>query len=90
MDQTDITASRKLRVIFGVMAAIMLALWGWSLIPPIENWDNPNEDGFSYVAVFYATITCLPVGLYLLAFFWGILRSQSTEQVLKVSTQSAH
>jgi hypothetical protein len=44
----------------------MLALWGWSLIPPIENWDSPYEDGFSYVAVFYATITCLPVGLYLL------------------------
>jgi hypothetical protein len=37
----------------------MLALWGWSLIPPIENWDNPYEDGFSYVPVFYATITCL-------------------------------
>jgi len=31
----------------------------------------------------------MAVGLYLLAFFWGILRSQSTEQVLKVSTQSA-
>jgi hypothetical protein len=66
MDQADITASPKLRVIFGVVAAIMLALWGWSLIPPIENWNNPYEDGFSYVAVFYATLTCLPVGLFLL------------------------
>jgi len=45
----------------------MLALWGLSLIPPIENWNNPNEDGFSYVPAFYATITCLPVGLYLVA-----------------------
>ena len=44
----------------------MLALWGWSLVPPIENWGNPNEDGFSYVPVFYTTITCLPVGTYLL------------------------
>jgi len=59
MDQADITASPKLRAIFGAVAAFMLALWGWSLIPPIENWDNPYEDGFSYVAVFYATITCL-------------------------------
>jgi hypothetical protein len=66
MDQADITASPKLRAIFGAVAVIMLALWGWSLIPPIENWGNPYEDGFSYVPVFYATITCLPVGLYLL------------------------
>jgi hypothetical protein len=67
MDQAEIKASPKLRIIFAVVAVIMLALWGWSLIPPIENWGNPNEDGFSYVPVFYATITCLPAGLYLLA-----------------------
>jgi hypothetical protein len=63
---TEITASPKLRAMFVVAAAIMFALWGWSLVPPIENWGNPNEDGFSYVAVFYTTITCLPVGLCLL------------------------
>jgi len=51
---------------FVVAAAIMFALWGWSLVPPIENWGNPNEDGFSYVPIFYTTITCLPVGLFLL------------------------
>jgi hypothetical protein len=55
-----------LRARFAVAASIMLALWGWSLVPPIENWRNPNEDGFSYVPVFFATITCLPVGIYLL------------------------
>ncbi len=44
----------------------MFALWGWSLVPPIQNWGNPNEDGFSYVALFYTTITCLPVGIFLL------------------------
>jgi hypothetical protein len=27
---------------------------------------NPNEDGFSYVGVFYTTLICLPVGLCLL------------------------
>jgi hypothetical protein len=32
----------------------MLVLWGLSLIPPIESWGNPNEDGFSYVPAFWA------------------------------------
>jgi len=45
----------------------MFVLWGWSLIPPIENWNNPNEDGFSFVPAFYATPICLPVGIFLLA-----------------------
>ena len=64
---TETTASPRLRVMFAVAAAIMLALWAWSLAPPIQNWGNPNEDGFSYVGVFYATLVCLPIGLYLLA-----------------------
>ncbi|HXX08160.1 MAG TPA: hypothetical protein VEJ43_08840, partial [Pseudolabrys sp.] len=49
-----------------VAAAVMLGLWGWSLVPPIQNWGNPNEDGFSYVPLFYTTIICLPIGLLLL------------------------
>jgi hypothetical protein len=65
-DTTEITASPRLRIMFGAAAAIMLSLWAWSLVPPVENWGNPNEDGFSYVGVFYATLICLPVGLYLL------------------------
>jgi hypothetical protein len=63
---TEIIASPKLRTMFVVAAFIMLALWGWSLVPPIENWGNPNEDGFSYVPAFFTTIICLPIGLYLL------------------------
>jgi hypothetical protein len=63
---SEITASPRLRVVYAVAAAIMLSLWAWSLVPPIENWGNPNEDGFSYVGVFYATLVCLPVGLFLL------------------------
>jgi hypothetical protein len=66
MDQVDITASPKLRGVFVAAGVLMLALWGLSLVPPIQNWHNPNEDGFSYVALFWATITCLPVGLFLL------------------------
>jgi hypothetical protein len=66
MDQAVITASPRLRIIFLVVAALMLVLWGWSLIPPIENWNNRYEDGFSYVGVFYASIICLPAGLFLL------------------------
>jgi hypothetical protein len=63
---SETTASPRLRVMFAVAGAIMLSLWAWSLVPPIENWGNSNEGGFSYVGVFYATIICLPVGLYLL------------------------
>lgn len=61
-----ITASPTLRFIFLAVAGSMLFLWGWSLIPPIQNWNNPYEDGFSYVGVFYATMICLPSGLFLL------------------------
>ena len=66
MDQVEITASPRLRLAFLVVAALMLLLWGWSLVPPIENWNNPCEDGFSYVRVFYASLICLPAGLFLL------------------------
>ena len=62
----EISASPKLRVMFVIAATIMFALWGWSLVPPIENWGNPNEDGFSYVPIVYTTIICFPIGLYLL------------------------
>ncbi len=65
-EPADIAASVRLRVLFAVAAAIMLALWGWSLVPPIENWGNPNDDGLSYVGVFYTTLICLPAGLFLL------------------------
>ena len=66
MDQVDIAASPSMRGVFAVMGAIMLGLWSWSLVPPIQNWSNPNEDGFSFVGLFWATLTCLPVGLFLL------------------------
>lgn len=67
MDEAGTAASPRLRVFFLLVAVSMLLLWGWSLIPPIENWNNPYEDGFSYVGVFYASIVCLPTGLFLLA-----------------------
>ena len=35
----------------------MLFLWSWSLVPPIQNWNNPYDD---------ATMICLPTGLFLL------------------------
>jgi hypothetical protein len=52
---------------FAVAGFIMLALWGWSFVLPIQNWGNPNEDGFSYAPLFYTTIVCLPLGIVLLA-----------------------
>ena len=54
---TEMTASPRLRVMFAVAAAFMLFLWAWSLVPPIENWGNPNEDGFSYVGDMSAVVT---------------------------------
>ena len=62
----DIAASPKLRLTFAVGAAVMLALWAWGLDPLIENWNNPNEDGFSAGPAFLGTIFCLPPGLLLL------------------------
>jgi hypothetical protein len=64
--QADITATAKQRVVFVIVAAVMLALWGLSLIPPIQSWGNPHEDGFSYVPLFWATVTCVPIGVCLL------------------------
>jgi len=60
-------ASRRRRALFVAVGAAMLGLWGWSLVPAVENWNNPHEDGFAYVPVFYATPICLPAGLVLLA-----------------------
>jgi drug/metabolite transporter (DMT)-like permease len=62
----EITASPRLRSMFGIGALIMLGLWAWSFVPPIQNWGNPNEDGFSYAPLFYTTFICLPLGLFLL------------------------
>jgi hypothetical protein len=56
-------ASSKLRALYIAGAAAMLALWGLSLVPVIQNWNNPNEDGFSFVPAFWAAITLLPLGL---------------------------
>jgi hypothetical protein len=67
MTPQNISAPPQLRALFGGVAALMLALWGWSLVPPIQNWGNPNEDGFSYVPLFWASLTCLPVAILLLA-----------------------
>jgi hypothetical protein len=64
---TEIAASPRLRSMFAIAAAIMLGLWGWSFVPPIEHWGSPNEDGFSYAPLFYTTIFCLPLGIFLLA-----------------------
>lgn len=63
----DAVASTRLRLAFVGVAAVMAALWGWSLVPPIQNWGNPNEDGFSYLGFFWASIVCLPVGYLLVA-----------------------
>jgi high-affinity Fe2+/Pb2+ permease len=59
-------ASPNLRATFLLLAAVMLAVWGWSLVPAIVNWNNPREDGFSLIPGFWATLTLLPLGIFTL------------------------
>jgi hypothetical protein len=63
IEQPQPRPSSALRGFFIACGAIMLALWGASTIPVIENWNNPNEDGFDAVLTFYATLTVLPLGV---------------------------
>ena len=63
MKRADTRASPKLRAAFFIGAAVMLGIWGWSLVPAIESRNNPNEDGFSFIPAFYGTLTFLPLGL---------------------------
>ena len=63
MQTSEVQATPRQRAVFFAGAAVMLALWGWSLMPAIENWNNPNEDGFSLVPGFWASFTFLPLGL---------------------------
>jgi len=63
MDQTAPTASPILRAVFAVAGLAMLALWIVSLIPAFQNWNNPQENGFSFVPGFWGTITLLPFGV---------------------------
>jgi hypothetical protein len=63
---TGVTVSPRRRSIFAAAAFIMLFLWVGSFVPPIQNWGNPTEDGLSYAPLFYTTIICLPLGVFLL------------------------
>lgn len=66
-DDAPVVTPPALRASFLAIAAVMLGLWVASLLPAIRNWNNPNEDGFSFIPAFYASLTMLPVGLCLLA-----------------------
>jgi hypothetical protein len=67
VDHWDGCPSRALRAALIVAGLALLALWGASAIPVISNWNNPSDDGFSAVPVFYATLTVLPIGIVVLA-----------------------
>ena len=61
--QPDGKAAPLLRAAFVLAGMVLLALWGASLMPAIANWNNSNEDGFSLVPAFAASVTALPLGL---------------------------
>ena len=63
MEQAELQATPKLRAGFFAGAAIMFAIWVESLLPLIENWNNPNEDGFSAIPAFWGTVTFLPLAI---------------------------
>ena len=67
---TDTTASPAQRAAFAIATAVMVGLWGWSLAPPVASWGYPNEDGLSYVPVFYTTLVCLPAAVCLAVGAW--------------------
>jgi len=66
-DPSGAPSSRALRATFIVAGVVLLALWGASALPIVDNWNNPNEDGFDAIPVFYASLTVLPIGLVVLA-----------------------
>jgi hypothetical protein len=63
MERVELQATPALRTGFFAGAAIMFAIWIESLVPIIENWNNPNEDGFSAVPAFWGTVTFLPLAI---------------------------
>ena len=65
MNSGKTVKSPKMRVLAGVMAATLLALWGWGVAIAIGSWDNPYAT-FSEMPAGFATISCLPAGLSLL------------------------
>jgi hypothetical protein len=67
MHQLQTKASPNLRTGIVLGAVVLLALWGASAIPAVKNWNNPREDGFSLLPLFWASLTLLPLGISALA-----------------------
>ncbi len=65
MNPGKTATSPRLRVLAGVMATALLALWGWSVIIAIGSMGNPYAS-FSLMPAGFATLSCLPAGLSLL------------------------
>jgi len=63
----DGKASPQLRAGFALAGAVLLALWGASLIPAIAATRDPRGDAFDLLPAFWATLTLLPIGLVALA-----------------------
>src|SRR5262245_51169906 len=67
MEQPQILATPMRRAGLALGAVALLAVWGVSAIPVAQNWNNPNEDGFSFVPLFWVSLTLLPLGISILA-----------------------
>jgi len=63
MEPSQTKPSAKLRALLILGALVLLALWGWALVPLFERWGDPRADGFHLIPTFWATITALPLGV---------------------------
>ena len=65
----DVAAPQKpsrWRAAYMALALAMFALWGWSLQEPIRLRNYQYSDGMEYIGMFWATLTCAPLGIALL------------------------
>lgn len=65
----DVVAPQKpsrWRAAYIALALAMFALWGWSLQEPIRLRNYQYSDGMEYIGMFWATLTCAPLGIALL------------------------
>jgi hypothetical protein len=64
MDQAPAQISwPRLRLLSLAAGVLMLALWGWSLVPAIAAVRSPDGDPFQLIPAFWASLTALPLGL---------------------------
>jgi hypothetical protein len=63
MEQLRIKPTPMVRIAIIAGSLAMLTIWGITRIPAIPGWNDPLEDGFSFVSAAWASISFFPLGL---------------------------